>query len=117
MVQDTLDFDEPSGGISIPAIVATAAAAGVIAFLIRRARQKHEPEPAPESPLEAIADLIEEVQGAGSDFRSQTAAATRDLLVGRILPELKPILLDLLGDVRKYVDEGFRKLEGAIRAL
>lgn len=106
MVQEELAAEDQAGGLSMGAIMATAIAAGVIAYVIRRARLPNEAR----------------VRGSGrahwadkADLRWRTAAATREFVTERILPEMKPALLDLLKDAKAYVDQGFKRVEKAIR--
>jgi len=104
-------LDEQAPGIPTGAILATAIGAGVIAYMIRRARR----EPRIETPGDVAAAAWERVQDP--DFRARTANATRDFLIERVGRELKPVLLELLHDVREYVDVGFKKAEKAIKDL
>ena len=113
MVQDHGTQEEDGEGIPTGAIVATAVAAGVIAFLIRRAVHNGPGSASP--PVEPAAPPPEEP--AAANLPRRTASVTREFLLERILPELKPILLDLLRDVKNYVDDGFKRLERAVGAL
>jgi hypothetical protein len=112
MVQDELMTDEESGGFSSGPIIAAAVAAGLAAFLIRRAR--HE-EPKLQTPSSVAAAAWERAQDG--EFRRKTADATRDWVIERVMPELKPILLDLLKGVEDLVDQGFKRAEKAIKNL
>ena len=103
--------EQEAGGIPTGAIVATAIAAGVIAYMLRRAKR----EPRIETPADVAAAAWERV--ADPDFRARTAGATRDFLVERVGHELKPVLLELLEDVKEYVDQGFKRAEKSIRDL
>jgi len=109
MVQDQMTEEESGANYSTGAIVATAVAAGVIAFLVRRSRQQ---EPPTVKRVRIVKEALED-----SDARSRTAAATRDYVLDRVLPELKPVLLDLLRDVKKYVDDAFKRLESTVRSM
>jgi hypothetical protein len=80
----------------------------VIAYLIRRARAAE----AERGRRPVGGDWIR-----ASELPGRTATATRDFLLDRLLPELKPVLLELLKDARGYVDEGFKRVERAIRNL
>ena len=104
-------LDEQATGIPTGAIVATALAAGVIAFMVRRANR----EPRIETPADVAAAAWDRIQDP--HFRARTANATRDFLVDRVGHEMKPVLLDLLHDVKDYVDQGFKKAEKTIRDL
>ena len=108
MVQEEIGLDEHGVGLSAGALVATAIGAGVIAYLIRRARAA-EAEKA-RRPLSS--DWLRP-----TEIRDRTATATKDFVVDHLLPEIKPVLLEMLKDARSYVDDGFRRIEKAIRAL
>jgi hypothetical protein len=112
LVENETVLDEQVGGIPTGAIVASAIAAGVIAYMLRRARRE---QARIETPADVAAAAWERVQDP--DFRAKTAGATRDFLVERVGRELKPVLLDLLHDVKEYVDQGFKRAEKAIRDL
>ena len=46
-----------------------------------------------------------------------SAEATREFIVEKVLPELKPALLGILEEVEDLVDDGFRRAEKAIKSL
>jgi hypothetical protein len=109
---DDLENEDGGRSYAAAAIVASAVVAGVVAYLVRRSRQESAPS-APEiviSPRgwERARDL------ALSDERTQ---ATRDFLIEKVLPELKPALLGILEEVEELVDDGFRRAEKAIKSL
>src|ERR1051325_10633058 len=112
MVQDEMLTDEGQGGISAGPIIAAAVAAGVAAFLIRRSRQE---EPRVDTPAGVAAYAWQRAQDA--EFRRKTAEATRDWVADRILPELKPVMLELLKGVEELVDQGFKKAERTIKDI
>jgi hypothetical protein len=95
---------EDRSGRAAGTILATAIAAGVIAFLLRRAREDEEP---PARALHLARSL------AGSDG----VDASREFFVDKILPELKPALLAILGELEDAVDQGFRRMEKNIKRL
>jgi hypothetical protein len=108
---DDLEEEDGNRGFATAAIVASAVVAGVVAYMIRRSRQEPpEPEPIAMSgrAWERARDL------ALNDERAQ---ATRDFLVDKVLPELKPALLGILEEVEDLVDDGFRRAEKAIKSL
>lgn len=113
MVQDEMAMEEEVGGLPTGAIAAAAVAAGIVAFMIRRARRAEEERM--QRPLDRATMAWDRLRE--TDVRAKTAAATRDFMVDRVLPEFKPILLDLLKDVRAYVDTGFKRVEKAIKDL
>jgi len=112
MVENETALDEQAGGIPTGAIVASAIAAGVIAFMLRRAKRD---QARIETPVDVAAAAWERVQDP--EFRARTAGATRDFVVERVGHELKPVLLELLHDVKEFVDQGFKRAEKAIRDL
>lgn len=113
MVQDEMAMEEEVGGLPTGAIAAAAVAAGVLAFMIQRSRRTEQERM--QRPLGRAADAWDRLRE--TDVRGKTAAATRDFVVDRVLPEFKPILLDLLRDAKAYVDQGFKRAEKAIKDL
>jgi hypothetical protein len=95
---------EDNSGRTAGTILATAIAAGVIAFLVRRSRE--EPPPAT-----GVAKFAREF--AGSD----NMEAGRDFLMEKVLPELKPALLSALSEIEDVVDQAFRRIEKNIKKL
>lgn len=112
MVENETFTDEETNSIPTGAIIATAVTAGVIAFLLRR---RAKPEPRIETPSDVAAAAWERFHDP--EFRARTAAATRDFLAVRVGREMKPVLLELLKDLKVYVDDGFRRAEKAIKEL
>ena len=96
---------EDRGGRAAGTILATAVAAGVIAFLLRRSRAEDE------EPAGRVAQLAK--NWAGSD----NVEAGRDFLVEKILPELKPALLSALSEIEDVVDQAFRRAERNIKKM
>jgi len=96
---------EDKSGRAAGTILATAIAAGVIAFLVRRSRE----EPSP--PASGVARFAREF--AGSD----NMEAGRDFLMDKVLPELKPALLSALSEIEDVVDQAFRRIEKNIKRL
>ncbi|GAC1324854.1 MAG: hypothetical protein NVSMB2_23190 [Chloroflexota bacterium] len=95
---------EDRSGRAAATILATAIAAGVIAFLLRRSREEEEP-------TSRVARLAKD--WAGSD----SMEAGRDFLMDKVLPELKPALLTALGEIEDVVDQAFRRIEKNIKHL
>ncbi len=108
---DELEDEESNRGVALAAIVGSAVAAGLVAYLVRRSRQEPElPEPAA---LSGRAwDRARELA-----FSEERAQATRDFVVDKLLPELKPALLGILEEIEELVDDGFRRAEKAIKNL
>ena len=95
---------EERGSRAAGTILATAIAAGVIAFLLRRSREEEEP-------TSRVAQLAR--SWAGSD----NMEAGRDFFMEKILPELKPALLSMLEEVQEAVDQAFERAEKKIKKL
>jgi len=96
---------EDRSGRAVGTIVATAVAAGVIAYLLRRSREEDD------EPTSRVAKLAKD--WAGSDG----VEAGRDFVMDKIVPELKPALLSALSEVEDIVDQAFRRIEKNIKKL
>ncbi len=115
MVHDEMATDEGMNvAMSAAPLIAAAVAAGVAAYLIRRSK-KAEEETKIETPAAVAAAAWERAQDPA--FRQRAAETTRDWVMDRVIPELKPILLDLLKGVKELVDQGFRRAEKTIKDL
>jgi hypothetical protein len=97
---------EDRSGRTAGTILATAIAAGVVAFLVRRSREDEAPPP-----VTGMARFAREF--AGSD----NMEAGRDFLMDKVLPELKPALLSALSEIEDVVDQAFRRIEKNIKRL
>jgi len=95
---------EDRSGRAAGTILATAVAAGIIAFLLRRSREEEEP-------ASRVARIARD--WAGSD----SVEAGRDFVMDKILPELKPALLSALSEIEDVVDQAFRRIEKNIKKL
>lgn len=102
-MQEELDAEELDGGFPTGAIVGIALAAGAVAFLISRSRRGQEAASPPPP-----ADL---------DLRDWTVATAREIVGAQVVPQLKPVLLDLVSEARGFFDRVFQRLERAIRTL
>jgi hypothetical protein len=96
---------EDRSGRAVGTILATAIAAGVIAFLMRRSREEEQ------EPTSRMAKLARE--WAGSD----SVEAGRDFVMEKVVPELKPALLSALAEIEDIVDQAFRRIEKNIKKL
>jgi hypothetical protein len=96
---------EDRSGRAVGTILATAVAAGVIAYVLRRSREEEQ------EPASRVAKLARD--WAGSD----TVDAGRDFVMDKIVPELKPALLSALSEVEDIVDQAFRRIEKNIKKL
>ena len=94
---------EDRGSRAAGTILATAVAAGVIAFLLRRSREQ---EVAPTSRVARFAQ-----SWAGPD----SLDAGREFLLAKVLPELKPALLSALAEIEDIVDQAFRRIEKNVK--
>jgi hypothetical protein len=103
------ELEEPS--LPIGAIVGTAVTAGVIAYFIRRSRADNTPKTTADVAMNAWD------RARSSELRGRAGTMTRDFMLDRVLPEMKPILLDLLHDVKGLVDNGFKRAEKSIKDL
>src|SRR5579859_7349236 len=95
---------EDRSGRAVGTILATAVAAGVVAYLLRRSREEEEPS-------SRVAKLARD--WAGSD----SVEAGRDFVMDKIVPELKPALLSALSEIEDIVDQAFRRIEKNIKKL
>ena len=104
-------FWEENRSLATGVVLASAVAAGVIAYMLRRAREE-------ETPIETATDLPgrawERARGVAGDERVDAA---RDFVMERVLPELKPALLAILHDLEGQVDDYFRRAEKSIKRL
>jgi hypothetical protein len=96
---------EDRGGRAVGTILATAVAAGVIAFLVRRSREEEE------EPASRVAKFAREFASPDN------VEAGRDFLMDKVLPELKPALLSALAEIEDVVDQAFRRIEKNIKKL
>jgi hypothetical protein len=95
---------EDRSGRAAGTILATAIAAGIIAFLLRRSREEAEP-------ASRVARFARDLTG------SDNMEAGRDFLMDKVLPELKPALLSGLSEIEDVVDQAFRRIEKNIKKL
>ena len=105
-------WEDESGGnrsMIVGAILASAVAAGVVAFLLRRVRQEEEQTPSGRAgrAIERTRDLI-------GDERVE---AGREFLMQKVLPEFKPALLAILEETQESIDNAFQRAEKAIKRL
>ena len=101
-------FWEENRNVAAGVILASAVAAGVIAYMLRRAREE---EPMPAMVASSVTDRARDVVGA------ERVEAAREFFMERVMPELKPALLAILSDLEEMVDEYFRRAEKAIKRM
>jgi len=90
-------------------VVASAITAGAIVYVIRRAGQKNRPQP---SDLTGkVSELARDVVGG------DPLEIGQEFLMKQVLPELKPVLLAILDDVEKVMEDAFKRAEAAIKKM
>ncbi len=108
---DSGGFWESNRSLASGAIVASAVAAGVVAYMLRKSRME-------KTPIEKARELpgrtVERVRAAQSDERVDAA---REFIVERVLPEMKPALLAILRDLESQVNQYFSRAEASIKRL
>jgi hypothetical protein len=97
---------EDNSGKAAGTILASALAAGVLAYLWRRSRESQTPE--------ATRGLTSLMATLGE---SDNLQAGQEFFVEKVLPELKPALLSILAEVEDLVDQAFRRAEKQIKKL
>jgi hypothetical protein len=105
-------WEDEGGGnrnMAAGAILASAVAAGVIAYLLRRARQEEE-----QTPAGLAGKAMDRTRDVVGDDRIE---AGRDFLVNKVIPEFKPALLAILEEVQDVVDDAFKRAEKAIKNM
>jgi hypothetical protein len=106
---DDLENEDGGRGMTMGVILGSAVAAAALAYMLRRRR---EPEPEPVLAASGAWGRARELA-----FNDERAQATRDFVIDKLLPELKPALLGILEEVEDLVDQGFRRAERAIKKL
>jgi hypothetical protein len=97
--------------MTVGAIVASALAAGVVAYLLRRAKKEEEEE---RTPAGFAGRAFERTRGMVGDDRVE---AGRDFLMSKVVPEFKPALLAMLEELEDATDKAFKRAEKAIKNL
>jgi hypothetical protein len=103
-------FWEENRNLATGVILASAVAAGVIAFMLRRARE----EETMEVPAGVAGRAWERARDVAGEDRVDAA---REFFMDRVMPELKPALLAILDDLEEAVDDYFRRTEKAIKRM
>ena len=103
------DWDGGNRNIAAGTILASAVAAGMVAYLIRRRRQSEE------RTLAGISSRAAEA--ARSALEDDRVAAGREFLTDKILPEFKPTLLALMRELEDVTNQAFRRAERTIKQL
>jgi hypothetical protein len=105
--------DESGGnrGKMAGAVLASAVAAGAVAFLLRRQRHEEEERHTPSGLVGSAYERTRDVMG------DERLEAGREFLMSKIVPEFKPAMLAILEDVEEVVETAFRRAEKAIKKL
>ena len=101
-MEDTTTASDNPARLTMGAIIASAVVAALVAFFLRRAMRDQEEE-------QVEAEITE------AAFRERAATATGEFFKSHVAPEVKPMLLNVLRDVRDYVDRGFQRAEQSIK--
>ena len=103
-------FWEENRSLATGVILASAVAAGVMAYMLRKAREAE--------PVEVPAGIAERAWERARDAAGgERVEAARDFVTERVLPELKPALLAVLHDLEEVVNDYFRRTEKSITQI
>ncbi len=80
--------------------------AGILAYTISSRRAAREL-----STQEMLFERAKEIGG------TEMARTGREFVSERVIPEMKPVLIDLLKDAESYVDRYFQRAEKAIKSM
>jgi hypothetical protein len=95
---------------SVTVLLVSGLAAGVLAYAMsRRSHKKSEVLPVSR---EKVVSRARELVGQG-----ELARIGREYVSDRVVPEMKPILLEVLKDFEDYVERYFDKAEKAIKSM
>jgi hypothetical protein len=98
-------FKSPTVGV----LLASALAAGIIGFTMSRRASRREK-------ISAIGSMA--VLGRARDLGdTEIARAGREFINERVVPEMKPVLIDLLKEFEGYLDGYFKQAEKALKAM
>lgn len=101
---------EENRGVATGSIIATALAAALVAYMIRRARQEEEQR----TPMGGAGRAWDRARDLVGDDRIE---AGREFLTDKVLPEFKPVLLAVLKDLKDVSDDWFRQAEKSIKRM
>lgn len=98
-VEETTVASDNPARFTMGAVVASAVVAALVAFFLRRAMRAQDTE-------------VEISQAA---IRERAAAAGGEFVRSYLAPEMKPMMITVLKDIREYVDRGFQRAEQALK--
>ena len=81
--------------------------AGILAYAMSRRAAREERPAGAQMVLERAKDLGD----------TEAARAGREFIAEKVVPEMKPVLLDLLKDAEEYVDQYFKRAEKAVKSM
>jgi len=81
--------------------------AGILAYAISRRSAREERMMPTQMVLERAKDLGD----------TEAVRLGREYMSERVVPEIKPVLLDLLKDAESYVDQYFKRAEKAVKSM
>ena len=102
MEETTIAHENPAG-MTLGAVIGSAIVAALVAFFLRRAMRSRQEEV--------------EIEMSTSAIKERAAAATGEFLRSYVAPEMKPMLLSVLKDVKDYVERGFDRAESSIKSF
>lgn len=88
-------------------LLASGLIAGILAYAIARRSAREQRA----MPAQMVLERAKEIGD------TEAVRAGREFVSARVVPEMKPILLDLLKDAESYVDRYFKKAEKAVKAM
>ncbi len=81
--------------------------AGILAYAISRRSAREERLYPTQMVLDRAKDLGD----------TEAARVGREFVSEKVVPEMKPVLLDLLKDAEEYVDQYFKRAEKAVKSM
>ncbi len=81
--------------------------AGIMAYAISRISAREERQSSAQMVMERARDFND----------SEAARVGREFVSEKVVPEMKPMLLDLLKDAEEYVDRYFKQAEKAVKSM
>ncbi len=88
-------------------LLASGLIAGILAYAISRRSAREERMTSAQMVMERAKDLGD----------TEAARVGREFVSERVVPEMKPVILDLLKDAEEYVDHYFKRAEKAVKSM